>query len=349
MDEDRGNLISRKKPLYPVSNRLRGYLERYRRVRSRGIQYSDLTRYQNSVTLFDEYGRDTLWSTVFYRDTDQQDVHDALLETYAVLKADGDMSAVEDLYVDRVDLCLYGNTLPFRARIVNQINENFDYFYVKQIDANRIYGLELEHVLSPSRIQYYVNERTMVEEHIIGIPARDFLRNDMPQTRFDRVRLAKEFVKFNERCFVRLLGDMHAGNFVIDVRRDFEKLHFLLRPIDFDQQSHHWRMPVYQPYRYPNNGPFVQMVLEVLSEDNRMQYRKEERSLIANRIQVSHGRFGALIAVMQDDCITEPGNVDRLATQLAEHYETDAFNQCTSMGELVSVSTRLVLDQSVLS
>jgi len=37
---------------------------------------------------------------------------------YAMLKADGDLSAVEHLYIDRIDLCLYANTLPFRIRIV---------------------------------------------------------------------------------------------------------------------------------------------------------------------------------------------------------------------------------------
>ena len=344
MNEDRGNLISRKKPLYPITNGLNTYLERYRRIRTRGVKYADLTRYDNSITLFDEQGRDTLWSTVFFTDLEQTEVHRALLETYAVLKSYGDMSAVQDLYVDRIDLCLYGNTLPYRARIVNKINENFDYFYIKQVDANRIYGLELEHILSPSRIQYFVNDRTLIEEHIIGIPARDFLRNDVPEKTFDQVRLAKVFVKFNERCFVRLLGDMHAGNFVIDVRRDFEKSHYMVRPIDFDQQSHHWRRDVYEPNKYPNNREFVDLTMHVLSEDNRNQYRLEERAQIANRILVSHGRFNALISVMEKDCITEPTNVERLAEQLAEHYEADAFLRCASMGALVGKSTRMVLE-----
>jgi hypothetical protein len=344
LSDDRGNLISRKKPIYPVSAGLFDYLSRYRRVRTRGIDYNDLSRYTNSITLFDEHGRDTLWSTVFYQDSEQNEINDALLETYAVLKSDGDMSAVRDLFVDRIDLCLYGNTLPFRARIVNKVNENFDYFYIKKIDANRIYGLELEHILSPTRIQYYVDGRTLIEEHIIGIPAKDFLRHDVPNTRFDQVRLAKEFVKFNERCQVRLLGDMHAGNFVIDIRRDFEKSHFLMRPIDFDQQSHHWRLAVYEPHEYPNNAPFVEMALDVLSKENRSQYRKEEQALVANRIRVSHGRYDALMLVMNQDVISEPHNVEQLAAQLAEYHDDDAFRQCTSMGQLVSRSTTRLLD-----
>src|SRR5690554_3399230 len=161
-----------------------------------------------------------------------------------MLKAYGDVSIAEHLFVDRVDVCLYGNTLPFRVRIVNRINDNHDYFYVKRVDANRVYGLELEHILSPNRINYFVSGESLIEEHVIGIPAEVFLRENMPRSRFDQVRLAKEFVKFNERVFVRLLGDMHSGNFVIDITRDFEKWHFRMRPIDFDQQSHHWKKKV---------------------------------------------------------------------------------------------------------
>jgi hypothetical protein len=172
ISQDRGNLISRKKPSYPVSQHLADYLGRYRRNRVGGIRYADLTRHNNAVPLYDEDGEDTLWSTVLYADSEQREIHDLLRETYAILKADGDLSVVQNLYIDRIDLCLYGNTLPYRVRIVNAINENFDYFYVKRIDANRVYGLELEHILSPSRIQYFVTNDTLIEEHIIGIPAK---------------------------------------------------------------------------------------------------------------------------------------------------------------------------------
>lgn len=38
---------------------------------------------------------------------------------------------------------------------------------------------------------------------------------------FNEKRLAKEFVKFNERCLVRLLGDMRAYNYVFDISPNF--------------------------------------------------------------------------------------------------------------------------------
>jgi predicted unusual protein kinase regulating ubiquinone biosynthesis (AarF/ABC1/UbiB family) len=82
---------------------------------------------------------------------------------------------------------------------------------------------------------YFVSDNTLIEEHIIGIPASDYLKNNTTDSHFDETRLAKEFVKFNERCFVRLLGDTHSSNFVIDVTPDFEETHYRMRSIDFDQ------------------------------------------------------------------------------------------------------------------
>jgi hypothetical protein len=332
------NLISRKKEVYPVSDFLRAYLLRYGRIYSEGIRHRDLLRYTNAVPVYNESGQDTLWSTVFYPPTEQQEIHDQLRLAYAILRASGDLSIAEHLYVDRVDLCNYGNTTPFRVRIVNRLNDNFDYFYIKQMDANRLYGLELEHILSPNRISYFIYRDTVIEEHIIGIPADAFIREDMPLTRFDLVRLAKEFVKFNERCFVCLLGDMHSGNYVIDMTRDFEKWHFRIHPIDFDQQSHHWRKQVYLPQFFPQNGPFVRTTLELLAPENVLQYQKEERAMIANRVRVSHGRFQALMEVMTEDIISTDENVRRLGEQLAEHYKDAGFAACRTMGELVKNS-----------
>lgn len=194
------HLISRKKALYPVSDFFRTYLSRYGRIWSDSIRYNDLSRFTTSVPVYDEKGNDTLWSTVLYSEVEREEIHEKLLNAYAILKADGDTSITEYLYIDRVDQCNHGNTLPFRVRVVNRINENFDYFYVKKIDANRIYGLELDHILSPNRVNYFIHKQTIVEEHVIGIPADAFLRENLPITDFDRVRLAKEFVKFNERC-----------------------------------------------------------------------------------------------------------------------------------------------------
>lgn len=332
------HLISRKKAVFPMGEFLRSYLKQYGRVWEESIRYEDLKRFANSVAVYDEKGVDTLWSTVLYSEVERAEVHQQLLNAYAILKADGDTSITKYLYIERVDVCNHGNTLPFRIRIVNRLNDNFDYFYVKRIDANRIYGLELEHILSPNRINYFIHGETIVEEHVVGIPADTFIREDMPLTDFDLVRLAKEFVKFNERCFVSLLGDMHSGNFVIELTRDFEKWHFRLHSIDFDQQSHHWRKEVYLPQFFAQNKPFVEITIGHLAPENVLQYQKEERSLIANRVRVSHGRFEALMEVMKEDIISSDAYVKRLGSQLARHYDDPRFEDCDTMGELVYTS-----------
>lgn len=283
---------------------------------------------------------------MFYPSLEQQEIYDALCLSYAILKADGDVTITEYLTVDRVDMCLYGNTLPFRVRIVNKLNDNHDYYYVKRVDANRVYGLELEHILSPNRINYFINGETIIEEHIIGIPANDFFKDSLPENRFDQVRLAKEFVKFNERCFLRLLGDMHSGNFVIDIQRDFEKWHYRFRPIDFDQQSHHWRKQVYLPQLYRQNLPLMVLSINTLAPQNVIQYQKEERALIAQRVRVSHGRFKELMDVMSEDLISSDEYVQRLRDQLAEHYHDDGFRTCLTMGDLVMTSIKLILSRS---
>jgi hypothetical protein len=282
---DDQNLISKKKPIYPISDGFRVYLHKYGRDLNLPIQYDDLTRYNGKINLYDKFGKDTLWSTVFFNDIDTQEIHLGLKKIYAILKGDGDVSNLGHLSVDRIDMCEYGNTLPFRVRIINKINENWDYFYVKRADASRILGLELEHVLSPNKISYHVHDATLIEEHIIGIPAEQFLSHNLTDRHFDEVRLAKEFVKFNERCFIRLLGDMHSSNFVIDITPDFEEVHYRMRAIDFDQQNYEGKHRVYLPQFFKQNLKFVELVQKNLTPETVKQYQKEERSLIISRIR----------------------------------------------------------------
>jgi hypothetical protein len=40
----------------------------------------------------------------------------------------------------------------------------------------RIYGLELEHILSPDKINFLVYNDTLIEEHIMGIPVMFFIK-----------------------------------------------------------------------------------------------------------------------------------------------------------------------------
>jgi predicted unusual protein kinase regulating ubiquinone biosynthesis (AarF/ABC1/UbiB family) len=226
---------------------------------------------------------------------------------------------------------------------VNKINDNHDYFYIKLADASRIYGLELEHLLSPNVISYCTHEDTLVEEHIAGIPADQFMNNHLSDANFNPIRLSKEFIKFNERCFVRLLGDMHSSNFVIIVTPDFEDFHYRLRAIDFDQQSYESSKSVYMPQYFKQNYAMIQMGMKYLTAESVKQYQAEERTLIANRLREEKSRMHDLIDTMKKDTLSIRDNLESLKQDLARHYTNDNFLNCKSMGEVVELSLKLVL------
>ncbi|MCH6200966.1 hypothetical protein MMU07_15375 [Aquiflexum sp. LQ15W] len=335
-------LISKKKIIYPISPKLRVFLNRHGREVDFPIQYNDLLRYSTSIALYDSKGNDTLWETVFFAESDREEIHYNVKKIYSILKAQGDMTVMEHLYVDRIDLCVYGNTKPFRVRIVNRINDNFDYFYVKMADASRIYGLELEHLLSPNRINYLVHQNTLIEEHIAGIPGEQFMRLYINDGLQNPIRLAKEFVKFNERCFVRLLGDMHSSNFVVDITPDFEETHYRIRAIDFDQQSYEGKKSIYLPQYFKQNNTLIQMGFKHITPESMAQYQREERSLIANRLKSSQLEIDDLLDTMESDTVSTPENTENLKQELAKHYKNNKFLACKNMGNILRLSLEQV-------
>lgn len=335
-------LISKKKIIYPIGAGLRRYLTQYGREVDIPIHYHELLRYTNSIALYDSKEQDTYWETVFYDQSDREEIHQNVKKIYALLKAGGDLSVMEHLYIDRIDLCVFGNTQPFRVRMVNRINDNFDYFYIKNADASRVYGLELEDLLSPNRISYLVHQNTLIEEHIAGIPGEKFMRLHMTDPNLNPIRLAKEFVKFNERCFVRLLGDMHSSNFVIDVTPDFEETHYRIRAIDFDQQCYESKKSIYLPQYFKENNALIQLGMDVITPESMRQYQREERALIATRVKSSHLELEDILQTMENDQLAPQSHVDQLKNELAKHYQTKDFLKCDSMGEILRKSLSLV-------
>jgi len=325
----------KKKISYKISDKLYSYLIEVGRTQPVSIQYNDLLRFTNSISLFDKKGEDTLWLTVSYTPSEMEELNRELTGIYATLKTNGDIKVMEHLHVERIDFCTFGNSKPFRIKIVNNYNDNYDYYYIKNADASRIYGLEWEHVLSPNRINYFVNRSTLVEEHIVGIPGDQFIRNNLHDLELNEIRLAKEFVKFNERCFVRLLGDMRSYNYVIDVTPDFEDTQYRIRAIDFDQQCYEGRKNLYIPQFFKENLPFVELCMKHLNANTVKQYQYEERALIAKRIKTSKYRVNQLLKVMQKDKLSSDEKVDSLKHELALHYQNDVFYSCKNMGDLM--------------
>ena len=337
------NAIGRRKLLYPVRSGLRDYLVDQGRMVSLPLAYADLARHQGLMPHLDQDGRETLWYSVLFSPSEQEDLFDRLVETYQLLIADG--RHVEHLCVASVDLCPYGNSQPFRIKILNRLNENHDYYYIKRTDANRVYGLELEHLLSPNRITFLVDGDTLVEEHIIGVPGDAFMANPERYGGLrNEVRLCKEFVKFNERCFLRLLGDMRAYNFVVDVIFDLDQVQYRLRAIDLDQQSHEGRMRLYLPQFYKENLPYVHLAQRIIGQETAEQYRNEERSLMRKRAKLSGNALPTLLHVMEGDRIAPPENVEQLAAELAAHHGRASLAQAQDMGALLRQHLQICLE-----
>lgn len=330
--------ITKKKPMYPVSPRLRGYMEQYNRAFKLPVSYTRLCEWAESVPLQDGEGHDTLWRTVIYRPEIMSRLNKHLTAIYAMLKTEGDISFVDHLYVDRIDYCSFGNSNPFRIRIVNSYNENQDYYYIKRADASRLYGLELEHLLSPNRMHYLVDQDILVEEHIVGIPGDIFIQKWLGNTQLKRIRLAKELVKFNERSFLRLLGDMRSYNFVVDVTPDFEEVQIRIRAMDFDQQSYSGRKNFYRPQFFKENLALVEFCIQQVNMRSAQQYQREEQATIYRRMHAVSERIKRLLDSMRSETVAPPEHITELRDSLAEHYQNDAFQKCHSMGDIVHCS-----------
>lgn len=347
LNEGAINKPSRKKPIYPVQSELRAYLKRYGREVKLPVAYSDLLHFASSTRITDKDGEDTLWETLVYDMNHWDFIRDGLVKTYAILKTEGDLTFTKHLKVARVDYCSFANSNPFRIRIVNTYNDNYDYYYIKLADASRIYGLELEHLLSPNRITYLTCLNTLVEEHIPGIPGDVFIHQYLDNENINKIRLAKEFVKFNERCFVRLLGDMRSYNFVVNITPDIEDYQYRIRAIDFDQQSYEGRKNIYLPQFFKENFSFVDLCMRHLDKDSIEQYQTEERTMMAFRVAASRFRLMELLNIMAHDKIGIPEKLLQLKTELSEYFHAPIFIKCKSMGQLVKRQLKQTLQKNL--
>tara|TARA_R110002050_G_scaffold245367_1_gene382950 strand:+ start:11401 stop:12450 length:1050 start_codon:yes stop_codon:yes gene_type:complete len=333
---DEHNIISRKKPNYPVGDSLRTYLKEFHRLVEMPLEYRDLLRYENSFPLLDAKGEDTLWHSVSYSPSENKEVYQGLLEIYVKLTSTGSAKAMDHLSVGRIDYCLFGNSHPFRIKIINLVNDNHDYYYIKKADASRVYGLELEHITSPNKINYFIHNHTLVEEHIMGIPGDRFINQTLNEQKHNLVRIAKEFVKFNERSFVRLLGDMRDYNYVVDITPDFDQIQYRIRAIDFDQEAYEGNIKMYLLQFFKENAKFVSLSLKHITRESIQQYRYEERALISKRIRLSMYQYRKLMRVMSGDTISTPEKIQELAVALNKYHSTTLFTGCEKMGELVN-------------
>lgn len=336
--------ISKKKIPFAVSKSFKRYLQKYGREISLPVSYDQLKFFDYSIPYTDKNGKDTYWETVFYHPSLMNEIHAGLKRIYSLLKASGHTFAEEHLNIERIDYCLFGNSKPFRIKIVNNYNEVYDYFYIKVADASRIYGMELEHLLSPYWINFLVDENTLAEEHISGIPGDVFVQQHLNRPEYNLKRVAKEFVKFNERCFIRLLGDMRSYNFVFEVALDFDDVQFRIRPIDFDQQSYEGSKKIYLPQFFKENNVFVQLVQQYLNPQVIRQYQLEETAQIVRRIKAQRQRLWHLKIAAENEPLSTTDKINQLASELSDHHQNAEFISCNTMPKILYYQLRHYLN-----
>jgi hypothetical protein len=327
------NSIRFKKPSYKVKAHLKEHLKQYTRLCTLPLKYEDLETFSDLIPIYDNKGNETLWYSALYNYADLENYHQALLKIYDLLTSDGSLNPF--LKIASIDFCSYGNSKPFRIKILNEINDNHDYFYIKKADASRVYGLELEEIFSPNKVSFLVDGSTMIEEHVVGIPCDEFITKNKNVKIDNRLRFAKEFVKFNECCFTRLLGDMRAYNFVVQITQDFDNVQYRFRAMDFDQQSYEGRKSIYLPQYYKDNVLIVELCMELLTDNVAQQYKKEERVAMRKRFIAHKQRAKSLLRRLSKDKISSNENIETLRGDLAQFHKNPAFHNCGTMGEIL--------------
>src|SRR5262249_4297056 len=160
-------------------------------------------------------------------------------------------------------------------------------------------------------------------------------------------RIAKELVKFNERCFARLLGDMRSYNYVVVLTPDFEGWQVRIRAMDFDQQSYHGRKNFYLPQFFKENSRLAQFCAKHLPPQTALQYQREEQTLMLARAELAAPRLTALLAAMEHDEIAPEENVRSLREGLADHFKSQRYLQCQTMGAIVRENLEMLRQHQV--
>nr|WP_315163992.1 hypothetical protein [uncultured Flavobacterium sp.] len=332
-----------KKPSYPINPLLLDYLGRFDRISKVPISYDDLLRFSGSINVYDKNEHDTLWIRVYYNEFERNEIDLTLKKIYSLLHSDGNLGIIKFLNVDSIDYCTFGNSKPFRIKVRNILNDNYTHFYVKKADASRVYGLELEHILSPDKINFLVYGDTLIEEHIMGIAGDVFIKEylkDCSET--EKSQIAKEFVKFNERSMIRLLGDMRAYNYVIVPIHDFDQVVYRIRAIDFDQQCYEGNFKVYRPQFFKENYPMVKLVKDKLQTSSIEQYKDEERAVLAKRIISAENRIKRLMKIMGTDVISTDEHLEQLKLELYRYTNDLNFKKAKSMGNIMSAAFEFI-------
>jgi len=126
----------------------------------------------------------------------------------------------------------YGRTCPLRVKVFFS-NDFEKTFYAKILDEKRLFGIELENMLSPYKYEYSASGGGIYEDEVPGIE-QSRINSD---TKRDNAYL-EELAKLDYRAFVMLLGDLNPNenphNCLVTKEFSGDSYTYNVRPIDFD-------------------------------------------------------------------------------------------------------------------
>jgi hypothetical protein len=141
---------------------------------------------------------------------------------------------------------------------------------------------------------------------------------------------------------------MRSYNFVVDITPDIEDYQYRIRAIDFDQQSYEGRKSLYLPQFFKENYPYVDLSIKHLNRQSIAQYQAEERTMITFRLASSRYRVKELLDIMTRDRISSEAKTEQLKSQLNDHFQTNDFAKCQSMGKVVKRQMKQTLQKNLM-
>lgn len=315
-----------------VGDALGEYLQRHGCSSGCALRYAHLLDYSHTDSLCDAAGKHTHWERVTYHPRTEASLHRELINAYCSLAPLSDSFDRPSLHVSAIDFCEYANSMPFRITLSD--GKAFsDLIYVKEADASRIYGLELERLLSDAGLSFVWQADTLVERQISGRFGDEYLLDADHFNVGQKRSAALAFVAFNAACFARLLGDMRSYNFVYN---EAPSGSIRFRAIDFDQQCHEGFLQLYFPHFYAENRLLVDWVANLLSPEETEQEEQQMIEAMRSSAERHRRRLADLLQILSGETLSERYKLLQLRNALAQYHGDRSFEQCHSMGELLS-------------
>lgn len=231
------------------------------------------------------------------------------------------------LEVRTAELIPYADNEPVRVEVASDVLEPRA-FYAKPFGEQRMFGLELEHLVSRP-YNFVVSGSGIFEEEVPGIEGVTMEKAD---ERLDEAYV-RECARFEARCQALLFGDMHEYNWLVEQRRrpDSSEVRYEIRTIDPDKlfELDELKYVVFSRERR-------QEMIGVIGEDAYEAEAAFERKRMRNSFLDNRERVDEVLRLVGNSeiCNAVVKRYD-LAQKLAIYHRNEDFYNAENAGELL--------------